>query len=154
MQKANTFVGAITVLFGLTILYLSRDMSMFDEYGVPGERFWPYGLACLFIGLGVLQWIEVVIKHLTKAPNARVKLISPSMLRAYLTAVVMLVYGVMLYFLGFIIASLLLVPFVMWMMGEKRSWFLVLTSVAIVTVIYVFFEVIFNSPLPISVFAD
>lgn len=154
MQKANIFVGALTVLFGITILYLSGDMRMFDEYGVPGERFRPYGLAWLFIGLGVLQWVQVVVNRLRQAPDVTVKLASPQVLRAYLVALIMLIYSAMLYYLGFIIASLLLVPFIMWMMGEKRPWFLALVSAAIVAAIYLFFEVIFNSPLPVSVFVE
>ena len=54
MRKMNILVGAFSVLFGLLILYLSKDMSMFDEYGVPGERFWPYGLASV-IGVAPLR---------------------------------------------------------------------------------------------------
>lgn len=150
MRKYNIVVGAITVMFGVTILYFSRDMGMFDDYGVPGERFWPYGLAWLFIALGVLQWIEVSVQRLKDAPDTDVTLSSPAMLRAYLVALVMFGYGVALYFLGFIVASLLLVPLVMWMMGEKRIWFLAVTSAAIVAAVYLFFEIIFNSPLPIS----
>ena len=54
--------------------YLSpRDMSMFDEYGVPGERFWPYGLAILFILLGIFQWIGVVVDKIKHTPVRRFK---------------------------------------------------------------------------------
>jgi putative tricarboxylic transport membrane protein len=154
MQKSNIVVGGITVLFGLLILYLSRDMSMYDEYGVPGERFWPFGLACLFIGLGVLQWLEVMIQRRKGQPDVSVSLFSVPMQRAYLAAVVMLGYGVLLYFAGFIIASLILVALVMWMMGENRPISMALTSLAVVASIYLFFEVMFNSPLPISIFSE
>lgn len=153
MRKMNILVGAFSVLFGLLILYLSKDMSMFDEYGVPGERFWPYGLAWLFIGLGVLQWIEVAVRRLSLV-DATVDLGSISVRRAYLVAVVLALYGVLLNYAGFIIASVVLIPVLMWMMGERRPGFIAVMTVAIVAVIYVSFTLIFNSPLPISEFLE
>lgn len=153
MRKFNILIGAFSVLLGLMILYLSRDMSMFDEYGVPGERFWPYGLAWLFIGLGVLQWIEVVV-HRVNIMDTLVDLTSVSVRRAYCVAIVMALYGILLNYAGFIVASLILTPVIMWMMGERRIWFLALITFVIVAVIYVSFTMIFNSPLPISEFLE
>lgn len=153
MRKLNILVGLLSVLLGGAIMYLSRDMSMFDQYGVPGERFWPYGLAWLFIGLGVLQWIEVVVQH-AKTAGVSVDLTSLPVRRAYVLAIVMVLYGVLLNYTGFIVASMLLSPVVMWMMGERRAWFLALISVVIVATIYVSFTLIFNSPLPVSEFLE
>lgn len=62
MRKYDVLVGLFSFGFGLLILFLSREMSMFDKYGVPGERYWPFGRECLFILLGVLQW-SVVLKN-------------------------------------------------------------------------------------------
>lgn len=98
MTKINTIIGAISVAFGALIIYLSRDMSMFDDYGVPGERFWPYGLAILFILLGIFQWISIVvdkIKHVHKS----VDLSSTAVKRAYGLGLFMLVYATGLHFL-------------------------------------------------------
>ncbi|MBK5143667.1 tripartite tricarboxylate transporter TctB family protein [Budviciaceae bacterium BWR-B9] len=153
MRKLNILVGLLSVLLGGVIMYLSRDMSMFDQYGVPGERFWPYGLAWLFIGLGVLQWIEVAVQR-AKTAGVSVDLTSLPVRRAYVLAIVMVLYGVLLNYTGFIVASLLLSPVVMWMMGERRAWFLALISVVIVATIYVSFTLIFNSPLPVSEFLE
>lgn len=153
MRKLNILVGLLSVLLGGAIMYLSREMSMFDQYGVPGERFWPYGLAWLFIGLGVLQWIEVAVQRV-KTAGVSVDLTSLPVRRAYVLAIVMVLYGVLLNYTGFIVASLLLSPVVMWMMGERRAWFLALISVVIVATIYVSFTLIFNSPLPVSEFLE
>ncbi|MGK2888375.1 MAG: hypothetical protein ACSLEN_02385 [Candidatus Malihini olakiniferum] len=46
MRKYDVLVGLFSLGFGLLILLLSRYMSMFDEYGVPGGALLP--LACLF----------------------------------------------------------------------------------------------------------
>ncbi len=153
MTKINTIIGAISVAFGLLIIYLSRDMSIFDEYGVPGERFWPYGLAILFILLGVCQWISVIV-HKAQHLSQSVDLSSTAVKRAYGLGLFMLLYACGLYYLGFVISSLLLIPVIMWLMNERKKVALVVIPVTIVAGVYIFFELIFNSPLPTSVFLD
>ena len=56
MTKINTIIEScdFSSFWATSIIYLSRDMSMFDEYGVPGERF-GLGLAILFILLGIFN---------------------------------------------------------------------------------------------------
>jgi len=153
MNKINTIIGAISIAFGLLIIYLSRDMSMFDEYGVPGERFWPFGLAILFIFLGILQCLNVIIDKV-KHVSQTVDLTSTAVTRAYLLTGLIVVYAMGLHFLGFIISSLIIIPIIMWMMNERKIKMLALASICIVGVVYVSFDIIFNSPLPIPVFLD
>jgi len=153
MNKINTIIGVISIVFGLLIIYLSRNMGMFDEYGVPGERFWPFGLALLFIFLGVMQCLSVVIdkaKHITQT----VDLSSTAVTRAYLLSGLIILYSTALYYIGFIVSSLIVIPIIMWMMNERKVKRLALASVGIVAVVYVSFDIIFNSPLPIPAFLD
>lgn len=152
MRKFNILIGLCSLLFGMLILYLSRDMAMFDEYGVPGERFWPFGLAWLFIILGGLQWVEVFIRR--AAADRPVDVGSTPVKRAYLLGVVAVVYAIALNYLGFFIASLLFIPVTMVMMNEKRAWYIALTSAIMVIVIWLFFTQLFNSPLPIPEFLE
>ncbi|MGK7284765.1 hypothetical protein ACSPAB_00930 [Buttiauxella agrestis] len=63
MRTQNFFVGMFSLVLGIAIIFLSRDMPMFDESGILGERFWPYALAWLFIGLGVIQWISIYLQR-------------------------------------------------------------------------------------------
>ena len=153
MTKINTIIGAISVAFGLLIIYLSRDMSMFDEYGVPGERFWPYGLAILFILLEIFQWIGVVVDKI-KHVHQSVDLSSTAVKRAYGLGIFMLLYATGLYLFGFIVPSLLLIPIIMWLMNERKPIAMVVIPIVIVAAVYVFFDIIFNSPLPTSVFFE
>lgn len=153
MQKCNVYVGLLSILVGGVIFYLSRDMLMFDEYGIPGERFWPYGLAWLFIGLGICQWLEIFLKRGT-VKNEPVDLSSLAVKRSYLVALIAIVFGIVLNYAGFMVASLLFVPFIMWMMGEHRLGYLLVTSILATMTIYVMFTHVFSSPLPISVFFE
>lgn len=154
MNKINTIIGIISIAFGLLIIYLSRDMSMFDEYGVPGERFWPFGLALLFIFLGVLQCLNVIIDKIKHVTQQTVDLTSVAVTRSYLLGGLIVLYAIGLYFLGFIISSLIVIPIIMWVMNERRIKMLALASVGIVSAVYVFFDMVFNSSLPIPIFLD
>ncbi|PJG84314.1 tripartite tricarboxylate transporter TctB family protein [Conservatibacter flavescens] len=145
MVKNNIFIGFLSVLFGILILYFSQNMNMFDEYNIPGERFWPFCLAILFIFLGICQWIETII-HRHKKHS--INLTSPAVKRAYVLFLIMIFYGIGLIYIGFIVSSLLLIPIIMKMMGEKKPYTFILAAFGIVFCIYLFFEVIFNSPLP------
>jgi len=153
MNKINTVIGMISIVFGFLIIYFSRNMSMFDEYGVPGERFWPFGLALLFIFLGFLQFISVAIDKCKHVMHT-VDLSSTAVKRAYLLSILIVLYAVGLHYLGFIISSLITIPIIMWVMNEKRAKTLALATVLIIGSIYVTFDIVFNSPLPTSVFLD
>jgi len=153
MNKINTVIGIISIVFGFLIIYFSRNMSMFDEYGVPGERFWPFGLAILFIFLGLLQFISVAIDK-CKHVILTVDLSSTAVKRAYLLSILIIFYAIGLHYLGFVISSLITIPIIMWVMNQKKAKTLALATVLIIGCIYVSFDIVFNSPLPTSVFLD
>lgn len=152
MSKQNSIVGAISIILGVSIITLSRNMNMFDESGMPGDRFWPYCLAWIFIGLGLLQWIDVYKKRATS--DIAVDLSSPPVRKVYLVTGIMAVYAVALCYAGFIASSLILIPTIMRIMGEKRPIFICIASALIVACIYVAFTIVFNSPLPESIFSE
>lgn len=155
MRTQNIFVGMFSLVLGIAIIFFSRDMPMFDENGILGERFWPYCLAWLFIGLGVIQWISTYLQ-LTNATaeNEKADLSSFPVRKAYGVTVLMVIYAVALCYAGFIASSLILIPAIMWVMGERRPLFIAVTTALIVLCIYVSFEVVFNSPLPESIFSE
>ncbi len=150
MEKCNRLVAIGAIFFGILILYLARDLGSFDEQGVPGENYWPSSIAWLFIFLGSLQALQFFKKPAGKS----VDLSSQPVRMAYLAALLALVYGVALLCVGFFIATLLFVPAMMLLMGERRKWVLFLVGVAVVGTIYVFFALVFNTTLPTSVFFD
>ena len=152
MRKYDVLVGLFSLGFGLLILFLSRDMSMFDEYGVPGERYWPFGLACLFILLGVLQW-GVVLKNRLMADRS-IDFSSVNVRKAYLIGALAVGYGIVMAWAGFIISAVIFIPCTMVLMKEKRVGFVTLSTLLIVTAVYLFFTYLFNTPLPTAEFSD
>ena len=155
MRTQNIFVGMFSLVLGIAIIFFSRNMPMFDENGILGERFWPYCLAWLFIGLGVIQWISTYLQRgNATANNEKADLSSFPVRKAYGVTVLMVIYAVALCYAGFIVSSLILIPAIMWVMGERRPLFIAVTTALIVLCIYVSFEVVFNSPLPESIFSE
>ena len=151
MRKFNIVVAFGAALFGLLIMYFGRDLSGFAD-GVPGENYWPSIIAGLFILLGAMQLLEVVLFKDTNAEK-KVDLSSKPVRMAYLSAVVSGIYGGLL-LVGFVVASLVFVPSMMALMGERKVWVAATVSVAVVGTIYVFFALVFNTTLPSSVFFE
>ncbi|MCL2895257.1 tripartite tricarboxylate transporter TctB family protein [Brenneria tiliae] len=152
MRKLNILIGFMSVGMGGLILLLSKDMSMFDEYGVPGERFWPYGLAWLFIGLGILQWAVVIKDRLST--DKPVDLSSKFIRLTYVLSAIAVVYGIALYWAGFILSAIIFIPITMLFMNERRIGYIALSTFLIVAAVYLSFTYLFNSPLPTSVFSE
>lgn len=153
MRTQNFFVGMFSLVLGIAIIFLSRNMPMFDENGILGERFWPYTLAWFLIGLGVIQWISIYLQSGTEN-SKKADLSSYPVRKAYGVSLLMVIYAVALCYAGFIASSVILIPAIMWVMGERRPLFLAITTALIVLCIYVSFEVVFNSPLPESIFSE
>lgn len=153
MRKYNVVVAVGSVVFGLLIMYLGRNLKGFDAGGVPGESYWPFIIAWLFIGLGVLQMLEVIFSPHQNTEKI-VDLHTQPVRMAYLSALVSIAYGGLLLCIGFVCATLVFVPSMMALMGERKVWVAALVSVAVVGTIYVFFALVFNTTLPSSVFFD
>ncbi len=153
MKKYNLVVAAVSVLLGLLIIYLSRNLAGWDDNGVPGENYWPSIIAYLFVGLGLLQFLEVW-RTPHKDTDKAVDLGSAAVRKAYLAAAVSVIYGGLLAAAGFVLATLAFVPAINALMGERRLWAAALLAIGVVGVIYVFFSLVFNTMLPTSVFFE
>ena len=153
MKKYDFAVAIASILLGCLVLYLSVDLSGHDEHGVPGESFWPRIIALLFIFLGGLQAIATFFTRRTK-DYAKVDLSSPAVRMAYVSAFVSAVYGLLLLLAGFVAATLVFIPVMTTLMGERRFWVSAVSAVAVTGVIYFFFAVVFNSTLPASLFME
>jgi putative tricarboxylic transport membrane protein len=153
MKKCNLVVAAVSVLLGLLIIYLSRNLAGWDDNGVPGENYWPSIIAYLFVGLGIVQFLEVWLSP-HKNSDKTVDLGSAVVRKAYLAALVSVVYGGLLTAAGFVIATVAFVPTMTVLMGERRLWAAALLAVGVVGVIYIFFALVFNTTLPTSVFFE
>lgn len=147
MRQSNVIIAVLSVLFGLTILWLASDLTNFDETGVPGEAFWPSAIAWLFIALGVVQGLEVAFVSSAHAGRT-VDLHSFPVRIAFVGAVIAIAYAVLLAYVGFIASTVVFIPALMLLMGARNPLHISLTTVGVIAVIWVFFVLIFNNELP------
>lgn len=147
MRQANVVVAILSVLLGITILWLAGDLTHFDENGVPGEAFWPSAIAWLFIALGLVQGAEVAFARSVHAGRT-VDLHSAPVRVAFLGAAIALAFAVLLTYFGFIAATAVFIPTLMLLMGARSPIQISLTTVGVIAVVWVFFVLIFNNELP------
>lgn len=151
MRRCNILIAITSILFGLVIFYLGRNLGGFDAFGVPGENYWPYIIASLLVLLGLIQFLETA---LNSDASESVDLQSRSVRMAFLSAIVSLLYGGLILLTGFIAATFVFIPAMMLLMGERTWWKALFVSGAVVVTIYVFFIIVFNTTLPPSILFD
>lgn len=147
MRQSNVIVAALSILLGLTILWLASDLTHFDDSGVPGEAFWPSVIAWLFIALGAIQGIEVAFVSSAHVGRT-VDLHSQPVRIAFVGAIIAILYAVLLTYVGFIAATVVFIPALMLLMGARNPLQISLTTIGVIGVIWVFFVLIFNNELP------
>lgn len=151
MKKYNAVISLFSVGLGCLILYLSRNFVRITEDNIPGEKFWPEIIAWLFIILGLILFIAETL-YISKEKNQKVDLSSASVRKAYLVGGISIIYAILLIYTGFIPATILFIPSIMLIMGERKVIKIILSSLVITTAIYLIFNIIFHSELPVSVF--
>jgi len=119
----------------------------------PGAGFWPRILAFILIILSVALIIETFITEKNRSGNnSPFDFKSPAMKNVYIMLGVFAAYAVILYFGGFVVASLLFIPTVMYTLGERNKKVLLLTSVILTGTVYFFFSVLLRVTLPLPFF--
>lgn len=147
MTKWN--VGLAIVLIALSILIFVSTAPYHRAHGNdPGPAFWPRTMAVALSVLSVLMVIEGIVKERKEKSADPIGLASPEMRRIYWMILIFAVFAVVLYYGGFIIASLLFIPAVMRLLGEKKWLKCILVSVIVSGTIYFFFSVLLRVTLP------
>jgi len=151
MKMWNYIIAGVMACVGAAIVLNVSGMAPPYEGGDPGAGFWPRmlggGLVLLSICLAVFNTVNGA------AEKAKTFALTTSGNRmAYVFMGLTVLFCVVLYFLGFIVAGLMFVPMAMHMLGEKDKKRMAVASVLIVAGIYVVFSVLLNTPLPKPIF--
>ncbi|MDR1828842.1 MAG: tripartite tricarboxylate transporter TctB family protein [Methylobacteriaceae bacterium] len=150
MRRYNVFVSAFSIAIGLAIFHFSRNLTSFSEDGIPGEAFWPRAIGSLLIVLGLLLVVQTAAFS-SVDQDREVALGSPAVRSGYLGGLIAFIAAVVMQWFGFIIAAALLMPSVMYVMGERRPLVAGLVTAATIAVIWFFFTRVFNVNLPAAV---
>ena len=145
------------ILVGGLIVYLSEKLDVVTAQnmgGVLGPAAYPRLLGVLMLILSFLfiykGWSE---ENDASADHQRETQAKPSYHLAFLSFTGLLVLTYFLETLGFIIISILLMMWFMFMMGERRWRFLILSSLIFPCVVYSIFRYGFDIVLPEGILA-
>ncbi len=135
--------GVVVLLLGASIFWQGRHLGTGSLRG-PGPGFFPNLVAILMM---VLSLFLIIPKRRGESFSAQ------STIRVIIVFVVLLAYSFALQYLGFIIASFLLMAYLFKTFGGSRRWYgAVLWAIASVGTSYLLFEVLLEGNLPRGVF--
>lgn len=151
MRKYNIIISMILIIFGMAGIFLALNFeARGGNVGDPGAAFWPILLCCGLIVTSALLLIQTVLQG-RKESGPEEPLIdyrSAGVHCVFIIFGIMIAYAVLLYYFGFVPATLVFVVSTMLAMGERRPVWIGLTTLGITGFIYVLFALVMNVILP------
>ena len=151
MKKANYIISVIMLLIGVGIVALASSLKIKLGEGDPGAGFWPRMLGVLIIVFSVCLLFST-IKNKEKLEAKTFTIATPANIRVYILFGIIILFCLILYFLGFYVGALLFIPAVMYLLEVRSVKKIVLTTVITLAAIYVLFGMLLNITLPAPIF--
>ena len=155
MKKGEIVLGAFCVAFFSFMFYEAVKMHGVGRFGEVGSGFWPM----LSLGIAVilsLCWLIATIVTFSKAKGRAVEEPSPEAIvlawsrrrKVALSVVCILVYIVVMPWIGFILSTLLFVPAFAFALEERRKMVLILSPFLITAITILVFAKFITIPFP------
>ncbi len=149
MAKADRITGGVMLLFALGVVAMARQMPMFAEFG-PGAGFLPFWLGVLIGVLAILLFVNAghyrgEHEEGSTLPTRR------GAIRSAVAFAALVVYVLLLQYLGFFIPTLLVITFLMKALGHDTWKNSIVIAVAGTLALYVVFGVLLEVTLPASI---
>ena len=136
MKKTNIVFSLISIAFASGILFITRTWPQ-SRNGIPGPAVFPRIIACIIICCALAVLIRAI---LSKTEDKTVNYISRDSLNVYITMGALIVYLLLMKFLGFIIDStIMLTCFFAWF-SKKKLYICVLIAVISSLAIFLLFS--------------
>ncbi len=147
MKKGNLVLAAVCAVLGVGIIAVALGYPKAADYGtgVPGPGLWPIVISIVLLACTAL----LLLKTLRMSPekDTKIELWTTGTRRVYVTMGILVVYLIVLPFLGFIISTFVLeLIFLQWF-AKKNPIITVVISAAITMVVYCAFRFLLNVPV-------
>lgn len=147
MKKGNLVLAAVCAVLGVGIIAVALGYPKAADYGtgVPGPGLWPIVISIVLLGCTAL----LLLKTLKMSPekDTKIELWTTGTRRVYVTMGILVVYLIVLPFLGFIISTFVLeLIFIQWF-AKKNPIITVVIAAAITMVVYCAFRFLLNVPV-------
>lgn len=148
MKKCNYVISAVAAVLGVAILALSAGLGIgFKEEGGISAGTWPSIMGGVMVGAAVILLIMTLVNR-KKYEEMEVTLKLPANRRVYLVMGIMAAYCVLLNILGIYISGVILIPVLMWILGERNKKKMALVTIVILISIFIIFNMILGTKLP------
>lgn len=137
-------------LFGIIILIIIPFEVRDTGNETFGPRFLPYLAASLVVILSILSIFEQ--KFIKSDYEGLKKLTKKDYFRLFLILITMIAWFLLISWLGFILTTILFTISVMYIIGNRKIWQLIVTPLLLTFVIYFVFNELLNVILPTGVF--
>lgn len=154
MRKYDTVFGIVMIVISAYLITIALEFTSKQarggNSGDPGASFWPIILCSGLILCSVILLVRTAIraKKATEPEAALIDYKSAGVHCVFKIFGVMILYAVLLYYIGFIASTPVFVVAVMLAMGERRVKWIGLTAGGITAFIYVAFALIMHVVLP------
>ncbi len=148
MKKCNYVISTVAAVLGVAIWALSAGLGIgFKEEGGISAGTWPAITGGIMVGAALILLVMTLVNR-KKYEEMEVVLGLPANRRVYLVMGIMVVYCLLLNVLGLYISGLILIPALMWVLGERNKKKTAIVTVVALAAIYVIFSLILGTKLP------
>lgn len=141
MKKGNIIIASIFSVFAIFVIYLSLQLPAANN-GVPGPGTWPILISLIMLGSS----ITIIINAFRNKTNENLVLNSNNHIRVYLTMLILVIYLVSMYYIGFCVTSVLMLYSLITWFGNHKLFIRIISSISVVTIVYLVFTQILKVP--------
>ena len=153
MKLCNYVVFIMGMVIGGAIMGASAGFPMEITEQGPGPGFWPFLLG-LALTVAALALAVYTLYHRHALAEEKVALGTAANRQVYVVMGLIAVFCGLIHLTGFYIASLLLVPCIMYRLECRDKKLMLLTAVGVTLFIYLVFGQLLHTSLPSSVFLE
>jgi putative tricarboxylic transport membrane protein len=138
-------LGLVFLVLGIVVLILARAIELPQRSTAVSPRIWPEALAIGLIGLSALQ--VVVAFAATPDADEQEPTTRTGVLRVAGFVGALLAFGVLWYYVNFLLSGFALVAALTWVAGGRGLKDLVVFPAVIVAILYALFALLLKVPL-------
>lgn len=148
MKRVNYIISIITLIIGMIIMSLAIELGIgtSKKYGIKSGT-WPFMIGIMIVSCAIILLIATIIKKKNLEDEKTILILSPNK-RVYLVALCMVISCALLKFLGLYIMGIIMLPTVMWIMEERDKKLIILTTVGVLLLVFIVFELLLKSKMP------
>lgn len=137
-------VAVLSLICGTAIICMSLTFPKGTD-GVPGPGIFPIIIGAMMIVSAVLLIIRTTLTK--KEGNGSLAMLSPEKKRVYLTMLVLVVYFILLPYIGFCVSSFIMLLLLIKWYSRKSILKSIILAAVITAIVYLLFSMVLNVPL-------